>query len=88
MFTKENTHMAKTPYEIRLELLKLSTSILQTPIILKREALLTEYKSRREVFPGQNEPENPMDFPTFPDLPTTTQIIEEADKLNKFVCLG
>jgi len=86
--SQRKTHMAKTPYEIRLELLKLSVTILHTPVILKRESLLAEYKSRREVYPGQNEPENPMDFPTFPDLPTTTEIIAEADKLNKFVSLG
>jgi hypothetical protein len=38
--------MSKTPYEIRLELLKMANEILVTPIFQTREAKLQEYHSK------------------------------------------
>jgi hypothetical protein len=72
--------MSKTPYEIRLELLHLAQSILQTPVFEKRNQLQNEYHSKltdanRETLP----------FPTMPDFPSTTDIITQAETLKKFV---
>ncbi len=84
--TARNTHthkeenMSKTPYEIRLELLQLAQSILQTPVFEKRNQLSDEYHSKltdanRGILP----------FPTMPDFPSTTDIITKAEELKKFV---
>jgi hypothetical protein len=72
--------MSKTPYEIRLELLHLAQSILQTPVYQKREALTNEYHSKltdanRGILP----------YPTLPDFPSSTDIIQKAEELKKFV---
>ena len=72
--------MSKTPYEVRLELLKMANEILQTPIYQKRQALTDEYHSKltdanRETLP----------FPTLPDFPSSTEIVSKAEELKKFV---
>jgi hypothetical protein len=77
--TKEK-NMSKTPYEIRLELLKMANEILVTPVFQKRQALTDEYHSKlteanRELYP----------FPTLPDFPSSTDIVAKAEELKKFV---
>ena len=72
--------MSKTPYEIRLELLTLAKEILQAPIYQKRETLRDEYHSRLT-----DANRGTLPFPAMPDLPSTTNIIAEAEALNKFV---
>jgi len=72
--------MSKTPYEIRLELLKMANEILQTPVFQTREVKLQEYHSKltdanRETLP----------FPTLPDFPSTSDVISKAEELKKFV---
>jgi hypothetical protein len=72
--------MSKTPYEIRLELLHLAQSILQTPVFEKRTQLTDEYHSK---LTDANRATLP--FPTLPDFPSTTDIISKAEELKKFV---
>lgn len=72
--------MSKTPYEIRLELLNLSQSILQTPIFEKRNQLQNEYHSKLT-----DANRGTLPFPTLPDFPSTTDIIAQAEQLKKFV---
>ena len=72
--------MSKTPYEIRLELLKLSNEILSTPVFQKREALMSEYSSRIN-----DETRNSSTFPTLPDFPSVTDVIIQAEELNRFI---
>lgn len=72
--------MSKTPYEIRLELLKLANEILVTPIFQRREALMSEYHSKIT-----DENRNSISFPTLPEFPTTDTIVSEAERLNKFI---
>lgn len=72
--------MSKTPYEIRLELLKMANEILQTPIYQKRDALLQEYHSK---ITDANRDSLP--FPTLPDFPSSTDIVSKAEELKKFV---
>ena len=72
--------MSKTPYEIRLELLHLAQSILQTPIFEKRNQLSDEYHSKLTEANRATLP-----FPTMPEFPTSTDIISKAEELKKFV---
>ena len=72
--------MSKTPYEVRLELLKMANEILVTPIFQTREAKLNEYHSKlTEANRDQ------LQFPTLPDFPSSTDIIAKAEELKKFV---
>lgn len=72
--------MSKSPYEIRLELLKLANEILSTPIFQKREALINEFHSKLT-----EENRGKSTFPTLPDFPSVTDVISRAEELNKFV---
>ena len=58
--------MSKTPYEIRLELLKLATEVLTTPVFQKTDQLRDEYHTQL----GLNK-ENPGSYPAMPEFPTT-----------------
>ena len=72
--------MSKTPYEIRLELLKLSNEIISTPVFQQREALMNEYHSKLT-----EENRDKISFPTLPDFPSVNDVISKAEELNKFV---
>jgi hypothetical protein len=72
--------MSKTPYEIRLELLKMANEILTTPIFQTREAKLTEYHSKLT-----DANRDSLAFPTLPDFPSSTDIVAKAEELKKFV---
>ena len=64
--------MSKTPYEIRLELLKLAKDSLYEPVFQKRQNLYEEFMSKREVFvgmPGPTEEQLALQFPVMPDFP-------------------
>ena len=77
--------MSKTPYEIRLELLKLANEILLTPVYQTRDAKLQEWHASREVYPNEAGPRDLKPFPTLPDFPSTTDVISKAEELKKFV---
>ena len=72
--------MSKTPYEIRLELLKLAKDSLWEPIYQTRDAKLQEYHSK--LTDANRET---LAFPTLPDFPSSTDIIAKAEELKKFV---
>ena len=72
--------MSKTPYEIRLELLHLAQSILQTPVFEKRNQISDEYHSKLT-----DANRGTLPYPTLPDFPTSTDIIIKAEELKKFV---
>lgn len=72
--------MSKTPYEIRLELLKMANEILGTPVHQTREAKINEYHSKLTEANRES-----LAFPTLPDFPSTTDIISKAEELKKFV---
>ena len=77
--------MSKTPYEIRLELLKLANEILLTPVYQTREAKLQEWQASREVYSNETAPRDLKPFPTLPDFPSTTEVIAKAEELKRFV---
>lgn len=68
----------KTPYEIRLELLKLAKDVIFEPIYNERDSLMQEYHSKLEC--NRDTP-----FPIMPVLPSTEQVIREAEKMNEFI---
>jgi len=72
--------MSKTPYEIRLELLKMANEILVTPVFQQRQALSDEYHSK---LTDANRGTHP--FPHLPDFPSSTDIVTKAEELKKFV---
>lgn len=77
--------MSKTPYEIRLEILRLANEILTTPVHANRDSAMREYQSSRETYPGEAGPRNPLEFPKLPEFPTTEEVLKEAELLNNFV---
>ena len=72
--------MSKTPYEIRLELLKMANEILTTPVFQKRQALSDEYHSKLT-----DANRGTLPFPTMPDFPSSTDVVSKAEELKKFV---
>jgi len=73
--------MSKTPYEIRLDLLRLAKENLFEPYTFARLNKEQEFFAKREVDP--NTP-----YPEMPTAPTTEDVIAEAKKLNEFVSKG
>ena len=72
--------MSKTPYEIRLELLKMANEILVTPIFQTRSSLTDEYHSKLT-----DTNRGTLAFPSLPDFPSSTDIVSKAEELKKFV---
>ena len=72
--------MSKTPYEIRLELLKLAKDSLWEPIYQKRQAMSDEYHAKLT-----DANRGTVAYPTLPDFPSTTDIVSKAEELKKFV---
>lgn len=85
--------MAKTPFEIRLDLLHLAQSILSEKNWAERNRLEQNWNALREMFENDNM-SKPLSLrapiPQFPTLPTVSSedIIAEAKKLNDFVSNG
>jgi len=70
--------MSKSPYEIRLDLLRLAKESIFEPYFYERSNLEMQWNAARDVNPNAQ-------FPSMPNAPTTEDIIAEAKKLNEFV---
>ena len=72
-----------TPFEIRLELLKMAKELLMEHYVSEKERLSNEWQVKVESakLNGQAIPEHPA----FPNYPTETDIITKAQSLNGFV---
>ncbi len=72
-----------TPFEIRLELLKMAKDMLADDYYGKREVISNEYAYKCEVarIHGTEIPAHPG----FPPYPSETDIIAKANALNGFV---
>jgi hypothetical protein len=77
--------MNKTPYEIRLDLLKLANEILSIPVHNNREAAMQKFHASRETYVGEAGPRDPLPFPDLPAFPSTEEIVKKAEELKKFV---
>ena len=72
-----------TPFEIRLELLKMAKEMLEQDYYGNREKVSNEYASKCDFakMNGQPIPEHPG----FPAFPSETEVIKKATELNSFV---
>jgi hypothetical protein len=72
-----------TPFEIRLELLKMAKELLLEDYNSSKERLINEWQVKVESakLNGQSIP----DHPAFPTYPSETDIIAKAQALNGFV---
>ena len=75
--------MSLTPFEIRLELLKLAKDVLEQEYHAKREVAHNNWQvaSENARIQGQTLPTQPE----FPPFPSETEIISKAVALNGFV---
>lgn len=75
--------MSMTPYEIRLELLKMAKDMLTDDYHTKRDALNQQWHSQVDAakIAGTTSP----DFPALPAFPTEEEIVKKAEALNQFV---
>lgn len=72
-----------TPFEIRLELLRMAKELLMEHFYSEKERLSSDWNVKVEVakLHGQAVPEHP----SFPTYPTEIEIINKASTLNGFV---
>lgn len=72
-----------TPFEIRLELLKMAQTMLEQDYHGKRESISNDWQVKVEN--ARHAGQIPPDHPGFPSYPTETDIIAKAHILNGFV---
>jgi hypothetical protein len=72
-----------TPFEIRLDLLKMAKELLLEEFYSKKDLLISEWNVKADMakIHGQQIP----DAPTLPSYPTENEIINKATTLNSFV---
>jgi hypothetical protein len=83
--------MTKTPFEIRLELLKLAKDIISEDFYNTRQAIETQYHVDMDNWQknyqiGRTEPH--IKFPDIPYTVTQEAVVAMATKLNEFVSNG
>ena len=75
--------MSMTPFEIRLELLKMAKDMLTDDYYGKREVISNGWQTQIET--ARLKGETPPAHPGFPDFPNEAEIIKKATELNNFV---
>ena len=69
-----------TPFEIRLELLKMAKDMLSDDYYGKRESISNQYASQCEYAKLNGQPV--PDHPGFPSFPNESEIVTKANALN------
>jgi hypothetical protein len=72
-----------TPFEIRLELLKMAKDMLSEEYYVKREVISNDWATKVEAAKHAGQPS--PDHPGFPPYPCEADIIAKAQVLNGFV---
>lgn len=72
-----------TPFEIRLDLLKMAQAMLEQDYYGKREQISNDWQVKVEN--ARHAGSNPPEHPGFPPYPTENDIITKAQILNGFV---
>lgn len=72
-----------TPFEIRLELLKMAKDMLVEEYYGKKEQATQDWHVKVEI--ARNSGATPPEHPPMPAYPTETEIISKASQLNGFV---
>lgn len=83
--------MAKTPFEIRLDLLQLANVMLSDRTFAERQRLEQDWNTQREhAFSDLSHKPSIEELPQFPWLPAVDpdEVIELAKKMNDFVSNG
>ena len=75
--------MSMSPFEIRLELLKMAKDMLTDDYFGQREMISNNWQT--EIENARLKGETPPKHPGFPDFPSESKIIEKAAALNGFV---
>lgn len=75
--------MTMTPYEIRLELLKMAQQMLEAEYFSNRDRLTNDWHMKVEA--AKHRGEVPPEHPVYPSYPSETDIIAKAQTLNGFV---
>lgn len=72
-----------TPYEIRLELLKMAKDMLTDDYHTRHDSLQHQWHTQVDAakIAGTSSP----DFPALPPFPTEDEIVKKAEALNQFV---
>jgi hypothetical protein len=72
-----------TPYEIRLELLKMAKDMLTDDYHTRHDSLQQQWHTQVDAakIAGTSSP----DFPALPPFPTEEEIVKKAEALNQFV---
>ena len=75
--------MSMTPYEIRLELLKMAKDMLTDDYHTRRDSLQQLWHTQVDSakIAGSTSP----DYPALPAFPTEEEIVKKAEALNQFV---
>ena len=75
--------MSMTPYEIRLELLKMAKHMLTDDYHTRHDSLQQQWHTQVDAakIAGTSSP----DFPALPPFPTEDEIVKKAEALNQFV---
>ncbi len=76
--------MSKTPFEIRLELLKMAKEMLEQDYFAKREQISSDWNSQVSLAMSSNSSSLPT-HPEFPSYPSEMDIIAKAHVLNSFI---
>ena len=72
-----------TPFEIRLELLKMARDMLYDSYNAERDRISQNWAMQCES--ARNKGENPPEHPVLPTIPSESDIINKAQTLNGFV---
>lgn len=75
--------MSMTPYEIRLELLKMAKDMLTDDYHTKSDALQQQWHTQVDAAKIAGTPS--PDYPALPAFPTEDEIVKKAEALNQFV---
>jgi hypothetical protein len=75
--------MSKTPYEIRLEVLKMAQDTEMQNFFANREALINNWQIQVETARLKNE--MPPAMPEMPQFPTQEAVVSKAQFLGEFI---
>jgi hypothetical protein len=76
--------MSKTPFEIRLELLKMAKEMLEADYFSQKELILRDWENGHEAARNNNYVHMPT-IPTLPVFPSESAVIAKAKLLNEFI---
>lgn len=73
----------KTPYEIRLEVLKMAQDAATQNYYANREALMNNWQTQVETARLQNQ--TPPEMPQMPEFPTEEAVVKKAQFLSEYI---